>query len=77
MEVRCRRYDYMDVIGRIESGTEIENNVWNSCRDAVNAGIKKDLSLTKSRRRKDISILKRAPSRAFFIAGNTYLKIVL
>jgi hypothetical protein len=22
----CRRYDYMDVIGRIESGTEIESN---------------------------------------------------
>jgi hypothetical protein len=29
----CGRYDYMDVIGRIESGTEIESNAWSNCRE--------------------------------------------
>jgi hypothetical protein len=28
-----RRYDYMDVVGRIESGTEIENRVRNEGRE--------------------------------------------
>jgi len=27
-----RWYGYMDVIGRVESGTETENTVWNNCR---------------------------------------------
>jgi hypothetical protein len=37
MEVRCRRYAAMDGGGRTESGTEVENNVRNGCRDAKNA----------------------------------------
>jgi hypothetical protein len=29
LEVRCRRYDYMDVIGRTVSGTKVEDEVRN------------------------------------------------
>ncbi len=28
MEVRCWWYDYKEVIGRVEYGTETESNVW-------------------------------------------------
>ena len=30
----CRRYDYMDVIGRVMSGTKTESNVWSSYQGA-------------------------------------------
>ena len=33
MEVRCRRYDYREVIGRVESGTETKNRVGNCGRE--------------------------------------------
>jgi len=34
MEVRCRWYDYTDVIGRVESGTETETTSGTCCRSA-------------------------------------------
>jgi len=34
MEVRCRRYDYREVIGRVEPGAETERTSGTCCRAA-------------------------------------------
>jgi hypothetical protein len=38
MEVRCRRYDYRDVIGRVESGTETESDAGSPSRGGQGEG---------------------------------------
>ncbi|MBM2830464.1 MAG: hypothetical protein HW411_1254 [Gammaproteobacteria bacterium] len=48
MEVRCRWYDYMDVIGRVESGTETETTSGTSCLQDVGKGRKQERKLCRA-----------------------------